>query len=482
MARFNAVAERSTKTTNMAGGEAYTESAKLEIVSLILTSLVQDQFYRKADNGIARVAELLKQVEPEFAAKAAVFARQEYGMRSVSHVVAGELGRYASGAKWKRAFYTAVVRRPDDITEILAYWKSRGGKKIPSAMKYGLASAFDRFDDYQIAKYKGEGRGIKLVDAVNLLHPRPTDKNRTALSLLVKGELKATETWEAKLSAAGKNDEEKEGAWRSLLIERRLGYMALLKNLRNIVQQAPELVPVACEQLRDEQAIRKSLVFPFRYITAMREVEKLPGTQDVLRSLSAAANVAVQNVPALPGKTLVAIDVSGSMAAPVAGNKDTSCADVAIMFGAALAQKGADTLIFSNAAQYVSVRGRDLFGDIATIKQHVNPAGTNFHAIFQTADRAYDNIVILSDMQAWMRMDGLSRLGGNPRQSLSAYREKFSCNPRIYSFDLAGYGTLQFPEANVYCVAGFSDRVFDLMKELADDRQAMIRRIEAQEF
>lgn len=482
MARFNTVAERSSGATNLAGGEAYAESPKLELISLILTSLVQDQFYRKADDGITRAAELLKQVEPEFAAKAAVFARQEYGMRSISHVVAGELGRYASGAKWKRAFYTAVVRRPDDITEILAYWKSRGGKKIPSAMKYGLASAFDRFDDYQIAKYKGEGRGIKLVDAVNLLHPRPTDKNRTALSLLVKGELKATETWEAKLSAAGKNDEEKEGAWRSLLIERRLGYMALLKNLRNIVQQAPELVPVACEQLRDEQAIRKSLVFPFRYITAMREVEKLPGTQDVLRSLSAAANVAVQNVPALPGKTLVAIDVSGSMAAPVAGNKDTSCADVAIMFGAALAQKGADTLIFSNAAQYVSVRGRDLFGDIATIKQHVNPAGTNFHAIFQTADRAYDNIVILSDMQAWMRMDGLSRLGGNPRQSLSAYREKFSCNPRIYSFDLAGYGTLQFPEANVYCVAGFSDRVFDLMKELADDRQAMIRRIEAQEF
>ena len=482
MARFNTVGERSSGATNLAGGEAYAESPKLELISLILTSLVQDQFYRKADDGITRAAELLKQVEPEFAAKAAVFARQEYGMRSISHVVAGELGRYASGAKWKRAFYTAVVRRPDDITEILAYWKSRGGKKIPSAMKYGLASAFDRFDDYQIAKYKGEGRGIKLVDAVNLLHPRPTDKNRTALSLLVKGELKATETWEAKLSAAGKNDEEKEGAWRSLLIERRLGYMALLKNLRNIVQQAPELVPVACEQLRDEQAIRKSLVFPFRYITAMREVEKLPGTQDVLRSLSAAANVAVQNVPALPGKTLVAIDVSGSMAAPVAGNKDTSCADVAIMFGAALAQKGADTLIFSNAAQYVSVRGRDLFGDIATIKQHVNPAGTNFHAIFQTADRAYDNIVILSDMQAWMRMDGLSRLGGNPRQSLSAYREKFSCNPRIYSFDLAGYGTLQFPEANVYCVAGFSDRVFDLMKELADDRQAMIRRIEAQEF
>lgn len=482
MARFNAVAERSTRTTNMAGGEAYAESAKLEIVSLILTSLVQDQFYRKADNGIARVAELLKQVEPEFAAKAAVFARQEYGMRSVSHVVAGELGRYASGAKWKRDFYKAVVRRPDDITEILAYWKANGGKKIPSAMKYGLSAAFEKFDGYQIAKYKGEGRGIKLVDAVNLLHPKPTDKNREALALLVKDELKTTETWEAKLSAAGKDDEEKEGAWRSLLMERRLGYMALLKNLRNILQQAPELVGLAGEQLVEEKAIRNSLVFPFRYITAMREIEKLPGSQEILRALSTAANISVQNVPALSGTTLVAIDVSGSMSAPVSGNKDTSCADVAIMFGAALAQKNADVLIFSDDARYVSLRGQDLFGDIATIKQHVKPAGTNFHAIFQTASRAYDNIVILSDMQAWMRPAGGIFSTSNPRQSFTEYRHKFSCEPRVYSFDLDGYGTLQFPESNIYAIAGFSDKVFDLMKELEQDRHGMIRRIAAQEF
>lgn len=482
MARFNAVAERpKTLTKNLAGGEAYQESAQLELASLVLTSLLNDQHYRKADDAQKRLTELVPLAGPLFAAKAAVFARQEFGMRSISHVVAGEVARHERGALWKRGFYSAVVRRPDDITEILAYWKGTGEKKIPSAMKYGLSRAFSKFDGYQIAKYKGDGRGIKLIDAVNLLHPKATDKNREALALLVKDELKNTETWEAKLSSAGKDEEEKEGAWRTLLQEKRLGYLALLKNLRNIMQQAPDLVSLACEQLADESAVRKSLVFPFRFITAMREIEKLPGSQPILRALSTAANISVQNVPKLDGSTLVAVDVSGSMSAPVAGNKETTCMDVAIMFGAALAQKGADVLLFTTGAKYISLRGQDLFGDIAIIKQNVTSQGTNFHAIFETASRAYDNIVILSDMQAWMVSSNWTT-AGNPREAFKVYREKFQCNPRIFSFDLAGYGTLQFPEDGVYALAGFSDRVFDAMKMLEEDRRALIRRIEAIRF
>lgn len=482
MARFNAVAERpKTLTKNLAGGEAYSESAKLELTSLVLTNLLTDQFYRKADDAQKRLAELVKETAPLFAAKAAVYARNEFGMRSISHVVAGEVARYESGAPWKRDFYSSIVRRPDDITEILAYWKANHGKKLPSAMKYGLSRAFDKFDGYQLAKYKGEGRGIKLVDAVNLLHPKGTEKNGEALGLLVKGDLKNLETWEAKLSAAGKDDEEKEGAWRGLLESKRLGYMALLKNLRNIMQQAPDLTGLACEQLVDEKAIKKSLVFPFRFITAMREIEKIPGSQQVLRALSTAANISIQNVPQLSGTTLVAVDVSASMGAPVGGNKETSCMDVAIMFGAALAQKGADVLVFTDDAKYVMLRGQDLFGDIATITSKVKSAGTNFHAIFQAATRGYDNIVILSDMQAWMVSKSYTT-AGNPKEAFKAYREKYQCNPRIFSFDLTGLGTLQFPEDNVYALAGFSDKAFDLMKLLEEDRHAMVRRIEEVSF
>ena len=89
---------------------------------------------------------------------------------------------------------------------------------------------------------------------------------------------------------------------------------------------------------------------------------------------------------------------------------------------------------------------------------------------------------MISDMQAWMRPAGGILVTSNPRQSFTEYRNKFSCEPRVYSFDLAGYGTLQFPESNIYAIAGFSDKVFDLMKELEQDRHGMIRRIDAQEF
>lgn len=470
MARFNAVAERpKTKTTNLAGGEAYSESARLELASLVLTSLVQDQFYRKADDGLAKMAELTKQ-DPLFAAKTAVFARNEYGMRSISHAVAGEVGQYAGGTTWGRAFYKAVVRRPDDITEILSYWKGKGQKKLPSAMKYGLSESFGKFDGYQLAKYRGEGRGIKLIDAVNLLHPKPTDKNREALALLVKGDLKTTETWEAKLSAAGKDDEEKEGAWRSLLAEKRLGYMALLKNLRNILQQAPELVPLACEQMVDERAIRKSLVFPFRFVKAYRELQSEPGAAPVLTAISQAADISLGNVPKLPGRTCVILDTSGSM---------TSLVDIANPFAIALVRAmGADLILFATTATYANVPLTiSVMPGVAEIAR-LNGAvghGTDLKAGIKAMKAPYDRIIILSDMQSWIGYN-------TPKAEFASYCTKFGVAPKIFSFDLAGYGSLQFPEKDVYAIAGFSDRVFELMETLEQDREALVKRIEAQEF
>ena len=102
-------------------------------------------------------------------------------------------------------------------------------------------------------------------------------------------------------------------------------------------------------------------------------------------------------------------------------------------------------------------------------------AGTNFHCIFQKANKAYDRIIILSDMQGWV--------GGNaPTSTFKEYCRKYNCQPHIYSFDLQGYGTLQFPENKVYAMAGFSDKVFDIMKMMEQDRQALINRIEAVEI
>lgn len=155
MSKFNTtVAKTKTKTTNLAGGEAYKESSELALVSLLLTSFVNNQFYRSADQSLNELKALLSKVDPKFAAKAAIFARDEFGMRSITHALAGELAKYLSGTEFGSSFYEKIVSRPDDMIEIMAYYKKNCGSKIPNSMKKGFARAFDKFDAYQLAKWK----------------------------------------------------------------------------------------------------------------------------------------------------------------------------------------------------------------------------------------------------------------------------------------------------------------------------------------
>lgn len=275
MSRFNTKSV-GTKTTNLAGGEAYKETAKLELASILLTSFVQDQYYRSASDTMDRLKELIVQLpDKKFAAKAAIYARTKYGMRSISHVVAGEIAKQVKGETWTRPFFNAVVHRVDDATEILSYYTSNYGKPLPNSLKDGLGRAIARFDAYQLAKYRGEGHDLKLIDVVNLTHPKPTGKSAQGLTQLVDGTLRSTETWETKLTQAGQlaeTEEDKEtlkaDAWRELITSRKLGYFALLRNLRNILEQAPDILDEALAMLTDEALIRKSLVLPFRFYTA----------------------------------------------------------------------------------------------------------------------------------------------------------------------------------------------------------------------
>ena len=265
MGRFNTAVEvPKTKVKNLAGGDAYSQDPKMELASILLTSFANNQFYREANETFDTLSGLIPQLQDKsFAAKAAVFARTEYGMRSITHVLAAELAPFAKGQTWGKKFYDKIVYRPDDMGEIVSYYMSRhgnakpSGKKggsLPAAIRDGFSRAFGRFDTYSLSKYRGEGNEVKLIDLVRMVHPKPTEKNADALQKLVKGNLKATETWEVKLTQAGQtasNEEEKadlkKEAWGSLLKEKKLGYFALLRNLRNILQQAPELIDLACE-------------------------------------------------------------------------------------------------------------------------------------------------------------------------------------------------------------------------------------------
>ena len=181
-------------------------------------------------------------------------------------------------------------------------------------------------------------------------------------------------------------------------------------------------------------------------------------------AINQALDISVANVPVFDGETLVVMDVSGSMSGKPS--------EIASLFGAILAKvNNCDVMTFSTDARYMSYNPMD---SVMTIRNsfRFSGGGTNFKAIFDRANKKYDRVIILSDMQGWMGYT-------TPSAEFSKYKSKFGANPYVYSWDLAGLGTLQFPEQNVFALAGFSDKVFDIMKMMELDKKALYNEIKA---
>lgn len=471
----------SNKTTNLAGGVAYTQNPEIELVSLLLTSFVEDQFYRSADGQLDRLKQLITDIkDKEFISQAISYARNEFGLRSITHAATIELLPFLKDKPNAYLQVKNAIRRPDDILEMVAYWKKNHKGGLPSAMRRGINAAIAEFDEYRLTKYQGKNSSVKMVDVFNLTHPKPANAEREAIyKRLMTGELKNTETWESKLSKAGQDGETEEqvaelkgAAWKDLLEQNKLGYFALLRNLRNIIVQAPDCVDLACKALLNAEEIKKSLVFPFRFMTAIDAVDELVDTHfdavnKIKFAIDGAIEISLNNVPRFDGTTLVVLDKSGSMCGKPSR--------IGSLFTAVMikANPNAHLMFFATHAQYVQLDSRvpvwllaNIIGDSSVVY-----GGTNFHTIFLAAQQKYDRVVILSDMQGWMG-DSVA-----PTRELNQYKAKHAADPFIYSFDLSAYGSMQFKSDKVFCIAGFSDKIFNIVKLMEQDRNALLNTI-----
>lgn len=498
MAKFNSKSSTTSgkgNTTNLAGGPAYKQSDKLAFASLLLTSLVQAQFYRSEDDQLKAIKDLVAAIpDKKFLAKTAIYARNEFGMRSITHVAIAEIVRSVKNEPWVKSFIQSAIRRPDDMTETLSYYINTYGKPVPNAMKRGLAKAFDKFNGYQLAKYRGEGRQVSLVDVVNLVHPKPVEKNQEALKMLVNDTLRSTETWESMLSKAGEEGTDKGDAWKQLLAENKLGYFAALRNINNVMKQGDDATfKLLMDLLVNADAIKKSLVFPYRYLTALKNLDgDTTRVRAATSALSKAVDIACSSVPMFPGTSLVVVDYSGSMGEGLNSHKGTGS-----VFGAVLAKAcNADFMIFGDNAAYVNYDPNTPTIKLAEDFMKNNQGsgysysraaakiapdglvsvghGTNFSSIFQTANKKYDRVFIFSDMQGWAS-------GHTPEREFTQYKQKYTSSPKIYSFDLSGYGTAQFRD-DVFCIPGFSDKIFDVLEIAEKDKSSIVDIITAVEF
>lgn len=457
MSRFNT--KTTTRTTNLAGGNAFKMSAEQELLHAVLTTFLDDKYYESGDERLERIKELVGKCDPEYVAKLAYVSRTEFNLRSVSIVLLGELSKVHKGDDLVMRAIKNTVTRVDDMTELVSYLEC----KLPKQVKRGIRRALYKFSPYQLAKYRGEGKSVKLVDVFNLVHPKPqfaSKEQQKAWKDLIEGNLKTTgETWESVISSS--RSEDKKASWERLIKENKLGYMALLRNLNNLISSgvSEDVLDIALSKLTNREEVKKSKQLPFRFITAYDNVS---GNRKVTDAISIAMDYAVDNTPELNGKTLIAIDCSGSM--------DGRPIEVASIFGATLAKANtnADLILYDTGVYEFPFSSRMPVIDLAKkIQSEARGGGTNTSLVFVYAEgskRKYDRIIIISDSESWQDSSfSCYGNGGGTQAQYNQYRKNMEIDPFVYAIDVQGYGTKDLSNPKCIHLTGWSDKLLDFI-------------------
>lgn len=355
--------------------------------SLMACLLWEDTFYENGVEISQRIERLVSQVKPEEAKNLAIEAREQMKLRHAPLWVARAMARLPEHRKLVGETLARIIQRPDELTEFLAiYWK--GGKEpLASQVKKGLAKAFCKFDAYQLAKYNRDGQ-VKLRDVMFLAHPKPLNtKQEQAWKQLVDGTLPAPDTWEVALST-GKNKKE---TWTRLLLEKKLGSLALLRNLRNMKEVGVDasLIAEPIKQMKVDK------VLPFRFISAAQYAPEFT------KELEAAMLKNLELEQKLRGNTILLIDVSGSMEDTLSGRSEMTRMDAAASLAILARELCREVEIFTfsnNVVKVEDVRGFKLVDAIIDSQYH---SGTYLgKAVEEINYKEYDRLIVFTDEQS----------------------------------------------------------------------------------
>lgn len=512
MSKFNTATARSRAGVNQLttestpsgqtfeGASGYAHDQKTELFLAAVSDFGgEGAFYEKASDRTNRINKLTHEVavvDAQWIKDFTNWLRYEANLRTISLTVAMEAAKalLKAGIPGARQIVAGSIRRADEPGEALAYWMATEGRKTPSAVKRGIADAVvATYSEYTLAKYDTASHGFRFGDVIELTHPSPKDDkqselfkfaldrrkngssepssaltmlaNRAKFLGLTKEEQVKTVTsdngsevlkdagltWEVVGSTAGLNGQ----MWESLIPS--MGYMALLRNLRNFAQNgvSEKGLDAALKRLTDPEAVAKSRQLPFRFLSAYR------ANRDNLKfayPLETALNHSLANVPSLKGKTLIMVDMSRSMTWHKSKHTDLTYADTAAIFGSALALRAENaTLVqFGTGSQEVQFNKTDSV--LSVIKRFRDMGGTaTRQAITKHFDKSYDRVIVLTDDQ---NADG---------NAFGAVPATVPC----YTWNFLGYRFAGSPGgANRVWLGGLSDKSFQLIPLLEQGRDA----------
>ena len=358
--------------------------------SVMACLLWENEFYEDGQTIAARVRELVPRVEAAAVAALAIEAREAMKLRHMPLLLVREMARHASHRGLVAETLARVIQRADELAEFVAIYWADGRSPLSAQVKKGLAAAFPKFDEYALAKYD-RAAAVRLRDVLFLCHAKPNDADQAGLwKRLVEGTLLTPDTWEVALSAGG----DKRAHWERLLDKRKLGALALLRNLRNMQQAGvrEDAVLAALAAMNTER------VLPFRFLAAARY------TPQWEEALEQAMFRAVSGAEKLSGRTVLLVDVSGSMDAPLAKRSEMVRMDAACGVAVLLREVCEAAEVYSFSEKLVRVPARRGFALRDAIVSSQPHGGTYLGRALNDLTGRYDRILVITDEQAHDRV------------------------------------------------------------------------------
>lgn len=491
-------------TVNVQGYEAYSVDKWSRLISMLTTLKVQDQFYKTASTQLTELKEIVDQCAKEdvlLTAKTIVWARCiSDGMRTISHVATALLIPHLDTDLRKRILnlwnkkeqFGGVIYRPDDMLSIVEVLRLTGNK-LPNALIKAFAKNLERLDPYSILKYKKD-----MIDLINIVHPNPNNGKNveyngeqvSVLTAIMKGMSVSADTWEVAQSNAGQLvasavkegkiteaeakdllDEAKNENWTNLLKEGKLGILAAVRNIRNILTTCDNVsLKLLCDLLSNGELIRKGKVLPHQLDLAYKVVITEfndSNSRQVLQALQKGYELAIPNLAeVMTGRTLAIVDVSSSMTS-YSINKDgkisgqtgwssrgtnsynVTCYDQAMLLSATLAKAtNADIVQFDSTARRVSYSPNQGVFDLAESLNGRKGGATHLNEAWKLVKGTkYDRVVIFSDNEC------------NGQSQVEAYKDyiRTTADPYVYIVDMAAYGTVPLAgdKVKIYFGAGY---------------------------
>lgn len=376
------------------GAPAKRINAEQELRRSVLSCLLwENEFYENGESIAARIVSLGEQVPAKTLADLAVEARTRFHLRHVPLLLLSVLARTGSGSSLVSDTIYSVIGRADELAEFVAIYAQVNGvhpgevkKRMSAQVKRGLARAFTKFDAYQLAKYDRAG-AVRLRDVLFLSHPKPANDEQAATwKALVDGTLVAPDTWEVALSGG----EDKKATWERLLSEGKLGYLALLRNLRGMMDAGVDRKLVS-----DAIVARKGAknVLPFRFAAAARACPQLEPAIDQALCES------VLEMPILGGHTIILVDVSGSMGVLLSHRSDMTRLDAAATLASVI---HGDRRVFTFSNALVEVAPRHGMSGVDAIRNSQPRGGTYIGAAVQKMNELpHDRLIVITDEQSY---------------------------------------------------------------------------------